>query len=1735
MSFIAAVVATHNRPQFLANRSLASIALQTRLPDLLVVVDDSDPKVRRTNEEIVADFRTGGTRTVYLENYRTPGAAGAWNTALSELQDVAPHAFVAILDDDDDWEPDYLELCEKTASESDLDMVVAGLIRHETADAYLEHQSIPDRLDADSLLVRNPHIQGSNLYARLRKLLEAGGFDESLASTTDRDICIRLADLGTVRYGSLDRHLVHHHADFNRLRLSTPGGDAKCAGLRRFFLKYRGRMSDGQCEAFLERSRRLFKCDPSAPVRIPTPGPPVCSTSGDGEPLDLVVGAITSPDVSRVSRLMDSLIRIIGCRADVTMKLVLLENGDHDPPARRSIREALRSASDRGLDVDLMTLEQQVSDVEAGVFAAAPEHLSTRKSIALSRTMLQHYLFLEAKPRLGSVVWILDDDVVLEGLAYGTDGSVGVHEVDYVSAIKDLKKSGSCAVLGEVTGDPPLPFLGSVRTQLVDLYHNLHQLAELSQDAPYPDRQDENRLLRLSNRDYYYDLSRDETDHLEAPFWYAPRAAGMRAGQVLKEMVSRLPEILAGRQVFRPLVQTATGEVASGLMPSVNRGPSTLVFDLQALREFPNTVPEIDGADMRRSDMVWSLLNRFVGGCRIARAPLPVRQDRKTSGAGIPDFESMAQDIHGYALYSSMHDVFLQRAQRRQRLGREPYGRGLMDFAPKDIERAIELYGKYVRERARAFELGFIRVVGIISALRPFYDADYADGHAPWWTDSAEYGPTAAGLQSFARSLESIYTEASLQQFRQILLEVDTSPVVQYLTGLPDIVARHRANTPLPREELRRAAAAYVREEFGTGHLRTLGVGEEGVVLTDGKLVYKYFHYWKARDRDRRIAFLQSLEGSLSEYGTLPDIREVRRRGDHVVAVYPYEPGTRYEGGHLDGMLTLLRECRDAGVTCRNIHPDNLLVTPSGLKLIDFGSDIVPSDDGEFEQMCRRAFLSYRFHYRSDLKSLMTRALTDDTLPELTGIEHFRRALDPRGFDELFHRPLAQLVLDRGPGSVLDYGCGDGRLTERLASEVITVTGYDPDAEVIERCRSYGSQVRYGTAELRGELIEESARFDLVVCSRVLCTIEDPGEFDSVLRDLRRLVTDSGTVMVAVCNPFHLATVSTELAEKHLPANTGYRDTFSYRKSVAPNGNMRREVHRSFATYRRAITDAGLRIAEVVELDGTDTRSLQPASDHLVFTLNPLPESGPCVSLLIKTCLMEWRTIERLVRHQVGQLEGAARFTEKVIVVDPFEGPFSRQYDGPDPDVHRASMERLLEDGVVDRVVYAPRDPAVIRDTYRRWFGVDSVETHSENGQQLFATLFGFDACTGDYVLQLDSDLLISRTDGDHDYLGDMVEVLQDDPRALFVPLSIFRSGPLPYTPEGPDGDWRVEVRGCLFDRRRLHSVLPVANELTEGRFVMPWHRAFDRLIASSDYRSYRGGDPGTAFIHVPNDRKADPEELLEIVSSVERGHVPSVQLGKVDLVGSALDWAGPKRTEPFVFIVCGRNVGPGRFKRCLDSLAAQEDSEWGAIVVDDASTNGFGEYAEVLLAPFADRVTLVQNETRRGTLHNTWKAVTGLCTNPETVIITLDADDALIGRHVLCRVRAEYADGADLTVGSMLRLDKDAHYPADFDNPRSWRSNVWQHLRTFRKYLFDAIDVNDLKLDGEWIDLANDWSFMVPMVEMASSPRHIQDHLYLYEPAAPRSDQYRRRRDSIIQRILAKPRYSRLVPQRHA
>ena len=915
-------------------------------------------------------------------------------------------------------------------------------------------------------------------------------------------------------------------------------------------------------------------------------------------------------------------------------------------------------------------------------------------------------------------------------------------------------------------------------------------------------------------------------------------------------------------------------------------------------------------------------------------------------------------------------------------------------------------------------------------------------------------------------------------------------------------------HTP-PAAPIRRATA-FIRREFGAAGLRCLGAGLEGVALTDGARVYKYFHDPERVRRGEWLAFLQARVGAWRGYASLYPLLDVRRRGDEAALVYPYEPSEPYAGGRLDDMLTFLRECRAAGIVCRNVHPDNFIVAGGALKFIDYGEDIRECSEGEFTHMCRRAFLSHRFHFRSDLKSLMRRALTDFDLPELAEFERFMRAFDPRGKEYLLDTPLLERILSLNPKSVLDYECGIGNLADAIASRGVQVDVYHADV----------APPAYG-----------QGKHDVVVCSLVLCEIAERSEFERAIADLRRLTSERGRAVVGVCNPFHTFTERSELQRLVLPAGARYGDTFAHRKVMASTGGERVDIHRPLDAYRRAFTDAGFTVESVAETDGTDVANLWPSSDFLIFTLKPVTDARPRVSLLIKTCYMDWRAIERLVRHQVRQLEQQGGFAEKIVVVDSRLDGFNRQYDDANPAAHNAAMERLLADGVVDRVIYAPDDERTIRETYRRWFGASAGDSHSANGQQIFATLYGFDACRADYVLQADCDMLIGRLDAAHDYIADTVAVLADDPDALFAQLPIHSDADAPYT-AGTGGGvaWRVEPRLCIFDRERLRAALPAPNEPRGDTLRLAWHRAFDRLIAQSDWRNYRGGRKETFAIHIPNAAKTDHERLFEIIDRVEQGFIPRAHLGEVELAGGVDDWAGPKRNEPFVFVICGRNVPPGRFKRCWDSVASQSVADWGAIVIDDASDNGLADYAALLTAPYADKVTFVRNAARRGLMRNTWEAITRYCGDPSSVIITLDADDALIGADALARVRREYERGADCTIGSMLRLDKQAAYPPDLANPRANRGgNVWQHLRTFRKRLFDAIAVDDLKLDGEWIDLANDWAYMLPIVEMARNPVHIPDPLYLHQPSTPKDAATLRRRDANIARIVGKRRYARL------
>ena len=512
------------------------------------------------------------------------------------------------------------------------------------------------------------------------------------------------------------------------------------------------------------------------------------------------------------------------------------------------------------------------------------------------------------------------------------------------------------------------------------------------------------------------------------------------------------------------------------------------------------------------------------------------------------------------------------------------------------------------------------------------------------------------------------------------------------------------------------------------------------------------------------------------------------------------------------------------------------------------------------------------------------------------------------------------------------------------------------------------------------------------------------------------------------------------------------------------------------------------------------------------------------VSLMIKACYQDSKVIGRLVRHIVSQLEGPDHFLEKIVVIDGKDDDFLRQYADPDRESTLSEMESLMRDGVIDKYLIAPNDPDVVSRINREWFDVECSNTHSIRNIPVTPSLWGFEQCNGRYVLQTDCDAIIVRRDRSHQYLRDMRDALEDDD-VLSVSFNIA------HDPEKPKVDYSgcfcPEVRICLFDRQRFLDHRPYPNSVVEGRLELSWYRSMERYQNLTGCRSVRGGDPRTFYIHPQNDRKSDIDSWMNVLEMAEFANIPPVQFESVDLCGTEDDWKPPSRDEQFIFIICGRNLSNERFLRCWESLRSQRCHDWGAIIVDDASTNGMDRFIIESIHGHGN-VTFIRNRSRRFILSNIVRSIRELCSDPTSVIITLDMDDALLSKDALFMISKAYLSGKDMVSSTCLRKDKGIYpYPVDFKDVRKGRmGNIWLHMRTFRKYLFDAIDTSDFMDDGEWIDEFNELSFMVPMAEMSSDPIQIPVPLYLWEPGRVRDDYHYRMNEHTRRVIESRPPY---------
>jgi SAM-dependent methyltransferase len=102
-------------------------------------------------------------------------------------------------------------------------------------------------------------------------------------------------------------------------------------------------------------------------------------------------------------------------------------------------------------------------------------------------------------------------------------------------------------------------------------------------------------------------------------------------------------------------------------------------------------------------------------------------------------------------------------------------------------------------------------------------------------------------------------------------------------------------------------------------------------------------------------------------------------------------------------------------------------------------------------------------------------------------------------------------VMRYAPASVLDAGCGTGRVARELARRGIDVVGVDLDADMLATARRRSPELRWVQADLAS--FDLARTFDLAVAAGNVLILLTPGTEPAVLANLARHVRPGGLLI----------------------------------------------------------------------------------------------------------------------------------------------------------------------------------------------------------------------------------------------------------------------------------------------------------------------------------------------------------------------------------------------------------------------------------------------------------------------------------------------------------------------------------------------------------------------------------------------------------------------------------------------
>ena len=223
---VSVVIPTHNRAELL-KRAINSVLRQTFEDFELIVVDDASSD---NTPEVVESINDSRIRYVRLK--KNSGGPVARNTGIKK----ARGEFIALLDDDDEWLPNRLELqIEKFEGlEKDVGVVYGGFYYVSQDTGEILGKRIPRyRGNVYAHFLKENFVGSPTLLIRRECFKKAGLFDPKLKSSQDWDMWLRIAKYYKFDYvpAVVAKYYVHgHQITFNM--------EKYISGRERFVWKY---------------------------------------------------------------------------------------------------------------------------------------------------------------------------------------------------------------------------------------------------------------------------------------------------------------------------------------------------------------------------------------------------------------------------------------------------------------------------------------------------------------------------------------------------------------------------------------------------------------------------------------------------------------------------------------------------------------------------------------------------------------------------------------------------------------------------------------------------------------------------------------------------------------------------------------------------------------------------------------------------------------------------------------------------------------------------------------------------------------------------------------------------------------------------------------------------------------------------------------------------------------------------------------------------------------------------------------------------------------------------------------------------------------------------------------------------------------------------------------------------------------------------------------------------------